>query len=108
MKRTPLQRKTALRRVGKKTSEWDSLRAKLKVRFERAGITTCEVRLPNCWRDNGLGFLHRLKRRNVTTPGELERVALGCNRCHDALEILPEMEMARRIDTIIDARETQP
>lgn len=72
MKRTPFQRKVALRRVGKKTAEWDRVRAKLKPRFARAGIVRCEVMLPGCWRDNGLGFAHSKKRRNVVTQDDMD------------------------------------
>lgn len=89
---------------GKKTREWESVRAKLKVRFERAGITTCEVRAEGCWRDDGLGFMHTLKRRNIVTPQQLEEVALGCNHCHDIFELMPEAIMGDRIRAIISNR----
>lgn len=91
---------TPLRRVGKK-NWWIPLRAKAKVAFESAGVTTCEVRRPGCWRDNALGFCHSLKRRNIHTEEEKREVILGCNICHDALELLPEDVMYRTVREII-------
>lgn len=101
-------KRTQIRRKGKKGNEWDRARAELKSRFQRAGITTCEARLEGCWRDNTLGFMHRFKRRNIATPEELRTCALGCQSCHEQFEILPEAEMAKRIDQIIRRRPEQP
>lgn len=95
-------RKAALPRLGKKGLVWEATRKRLKVRFEAAGITRCEV----CGSGWALGFAHRKKRANITTQEELEIVALLCNSpCHDALEILPESEMGERVDALIAARE---
>lgn len=95
-------RKASIPKLGRKGKEWAATRAKLKVRFQRAGVTRCE----HCGTDNGLGFAHRRKRRNITTQAELETVALLCNEFHDWLEALPEEKMGRSIDAIIAARET--
>lgn len=95
------KRRTPLRQLGKKGSEWANTRASLKKEFEAGGITTCEAKLPGCWRDNGLGFAHTKKRRHVT---DLRRVALLCNHCHDEFECKPEPEMERLIEAIIAAR----
>lgn len=100
MKRTPL------RRVGKK-NWWIPLRAKAKVAFERAGVTTCEVQRPGCWRDNGLGWAHSLKRRHITTEEQRREVVLSCNACHDSIEILPEDVMYRIVREIILRRTVQ-
>ena len=97
----PPKRRTPLRQIGKRGSEWTKVRASLKREFEARGITTCEAKLPGCWRDNGLGFAHTRKRRNVT---DLRRVALLCNHCHDEFERKPEPEMERLIEAIIAAR----
>ncbi len=93
-------RKAALPKMGRKGREWAATRARLKVRFAAAGITRCE----GCGSDFALGFAHRKKRRNITTQEELEIAALLCATDHDALEILPESEMGKRIDAIIAAR----
>ena len=74
-------------------------------RFQRAGITTCEIRGYGCWYDNGLGFAHAKKRRNLG-PGELSVVALACCVCHDRIEILPEQEMAAIVMRVIDSRKS--
>lgn len=91
--------------AGKKTKAWDAARAKLKTAFKRAGITTCELAHPGCWRDNALGFAHSRKRRNIP-PGSplLFEVALACNACHDRIEILPEEEMREVVRGVIKAR----
>jgi hypothetical protein len=102
MKRTPLKK------LGKKGLAWEKCRRELKVKFQRAGITTCEIGelYPGCWIDNGLGFAHARKRRNLK-PGELSVVILACNSCHDNLELLPESEMAKIVLDII-ARRSNP
>jgi len=97
MKRSPLKR------LGKKGLAWEKVRRELKVKFQRAGITACEIRGHGCWYDNGLGFAHAKKRRNLG-PGELSVVALACCVCHDRIEILPEQEMAEIVMRIIDSR----
>lgn len=99
-RRTPLRakpdtekaRKPAFKK-GPKTKQWDSDRAKLKVVFERAGITRCELQISSdCKRDDFLGFCHSKKRRFVLTQADREEVCLGCVVCHDAIEILPTMQ----------------
>ena len=106
----PLERKTALtakkpiNRAGKKTKAWYACRAKLKTRFMRAGITTCELQYEGCWHDDGLGFAHSKKRRNITTEEQLEEVILSCSSCHDRVEAKPESEMAAIIRAVIAAR----
>ncbi len=118
MKRTPLRRKTPLargtsslkrtpmKRVGKRTLAWDSMRRKLKVAFQRAGITTCELQMDGlCWWNDGLGFAHSRKRRNIP-PGSplLAECALACNYCHDIAEKMPESEMRSLILVVISER----
>lgn len=92
---------------GKKTKEWeDKVRPNLKVVFAAAGITTCELGIAGCWRDNALGFAHSLKRRNIPRNNKalLTEVALLCSVCHDKIERLPEAEMAVVIRGIIADR----
>lgn len=93
--------------AGRKTREWDAERARLKKRFETAGITTCELRRVGCACHNFLGFAHAKKRR-MLTKGDLGVVVLACNYCHDQIEVLPHAEMERIIMAIISARSIQP
>lgn len=86
---------------GKKVKAWDATRADLKPDFQARGITSCEIKLPGCWRDNGLGFAHTKKRRNVV---DLRRVVLACNVCHDYWEAKPESEMEAALEAIITER----
>lgn len=94
----------SLQRRGPKTRLWESVRRRLKCEFVGRGITTCELRLPGCMVDNGLGFAHRLKRRHIATVEELRRVALLCNNCHDVLELNGEAKMSKVIDSLIAKR----
>lgn len=96
-----------MKRRGKRTAEWENIRRKLKVRFERVGITTCEIKYPQCWRNDGLSFVHTRKRRFLKGK-ELERCALGCAACHTAVEGLPHAEMEAVVENIIANRPVQP
>jgi len=96
-----------MKKAGKRTKDWERVRRNLKPKFERVGITTCELRYEGCWSDNGLGFAHTKKRANLG-PGELSVVALLCNSCHDKIEILPEEEMTKVVLATIAARKQQP
>jgi len=97
---------TPIKKLGKKGLAWEKCRRELKVRFQRAGITRCELGREGCWGDFHLGFAHAKKRRNLK-PGELSVVALMCNFCHDSIEILPETEMEKIVLDII-ARRSNP
>jgi hypothetical protein len=103
VKRSYLKRGTKRLGPGKKVRDWESARRKLKMRFEIAGITSCELRWGDCAFDNYLGFAHAQKRRNVK---DLNVVILACNFCHDQLEIMPNME--RIVTGVIAARKVQP
>lgn len=91
-----------LGKPGKKVKLWNATRAKLKKRFEAAGITRCEI----CGGTFALGFAHSRKRRNITTQQGLEECAILCQEHHSDLERLKESEMCARITAIIAARET--
>lgn len=96
-----------MKRVGKRTLEWDRTRRKLKIAFERAGITSCEIMESSwCTGDHNLSFAHSLKRRFITTQAQLEEVVLCCVNCHENIEALGHKRMARTIRTMITARET--
>lgn len=92
---------------GKKMTEWDRIRIEeLKPAFEAAGITTCELCYPGCFRDNHLGFAHSLKRRNIQTPAQMKEVILACNPCHDVIEGMGEEEMNKVVLKVISNRKT--
>jgi hypothetical protein len=92
---------------GKKTSEWEKVRRNLKPRFERAGITRCELAYALCMHDNYLGFAHAKKRRNLG-PGELSVVILACQNCHGDIECMEEPMMQQIVMQTIERRERQP
>src|SRR5690242_19042046 len=85
-KRKPLNKR------GVKTDAWERTRDELKIRFERAGITQCELQYPGCFRNNFLSFAHSKKRRYITSQEDLEIVALLCQKCHHTVEYRPDME----------------
>jgi hypothetical protein len=97
-----------LNRRGKKTREWESVRRELKKRFAAVGITTCEIRLPQCWRDYGLTFAHGMKRDNLRGDELRKLVVLGCIPCHTAAEGMKESDMRKLVEKIIAARPVQP
>jgi hypothetical protein len=88
----------------RKPNAWDKIRAELKVKFEAAGITACELHYPGCYRDNYLGFAHSRKRRNANTPELMREVILADGPCHDILEAMGEEEMCRVVREVIKNR----
>jgi hypothetical protein len=81
-------------------AQWSYTRKKLKPRFERMGITRCEM----CGIGNYLSFAHRLKRRFILTKEELETVALLCTPCHTKIEHSGHDEMYQAVTKIIENR----
>lgn len=92
---------------GKKTRAWESTRGQLKKRFESVGITSCEIRLPQCWGNYALSFAHAKKRRFLIGE-EIEVVALSCAPCHTAIEGMPHNEMEKIVMRAINKRSRQP
>lgn len=95
---------------GKKTKAWDKARATIKKRFEKAGITTCELRgvVPHeCKVDNWLSFAHDGKRRKLR-PEDLYRVILCCTIGHDVIEKWSAEKMKVIVNETIEKRSVQP
>ena len=90
-------RRRLMKKQGPKTTEWERVRAWLKIQFAKAGIQTCQLRWAGCAFDNYLGFAHAAKRRNLL-DGEIYVVALLCNHCHDVIEIGPPEDMRRIVE----------
>jgi hypothetical protein len=118
MKRSKLTSKGKLKRgtkrlgPGKKTKQWTTARAIIKQRFEKVGITTCELQRSkevkhDCGIDNYLGFAHDAKRRKLTAD-DLYRVILICNFAHDIIEVWPPKKMKAIVNETIEKREVQP
>ena len=92
-------------RAGKRTNEWIAVRRRLKVQYEAAGITRCELNYDGCKRDTWLSFAHGKKRRHLQGD-ELETlVCLACTHCHEIIERLPEAEMCQIVKDVIQRRE---
>lgn len=90
---------------GKRTDEWAAMRQKLKPAFERAGITSCEIRKIGCWGSVTLGYAHTHKRRNIPTGSPLLiEVVLACTNCHRIVESMGEGMMGEYLLGIIRAR----
>jgi hypothetical protein len=79
---------------------WDNARRKLTVKFERMGVTRCEI----CNAAFPLGFAHRLKRRFIRDEAELMTVALLYNPCHERIEHSGHERMYEAITQIIEKR----
>ncbi len=99
-------------KIGEKTIisnklNWDKIRHDLLPKFYDAGITSCELMLPQCKRGMFLGFGHAQKRRNIYTIEDMERVILICNQCHQFIEALGSkgiITMAEIVDRVIELR----
>ena len=90
--------------VGKKTLEWMRIRARLKKKFAEAGITSCELGYPGCWRDEALGFAHGRKRRHLQGD-EIETLTiLSCTPCHDVIERMSAPAMLCIVQSVIAER----
>ena len=67
-------------------------RKELKQLFEDKGITECEIRLTDCWRNNALSFAHLHKRdwyRNKERKHllwDFSQVILACVPCHQIFD----------------------
>lgn len=95
-----------MKRLGKKGREWERVRRELKKRFLAAGITTCEVRFPQCWIWQGLSFAHSRKR--LDPKYDSHEVILACIACHTSLEGFSHDDMLENVQRIIKNRERQP
>lgn len=87
----------------KKTTKWNSIRAKLKKEFLKKEIVECELRWPGCWIDNALSFAHLDKRRYLTDE-ELTEVVLLCVPCHQKVEYKTRPEMRSILKHAINQR----
>lgn len=90
---------------GKKTQEWEDTKDDLKKIFAEWNITTCELRMKGCWRDNFLTFAHLAKRRKLTKE-DLHVAVLCCINCHSIVEYKPAEKMREILQAAIDRRET--
>jgi hypothetical protein len=97
-----------MNRIGKKTQEWNTVRRNLKQRFSIANITSCEVRLPQCWGSYCLYFSHTKRRADIKTQEELERVVLACAACATAAHGMGKVGEEKFLEEIIAKREVQP
>lgn len=102
MKKNP-PRKTAMKRAGKKTREWENVRKEIKGRFLLADITSCEV----CGSDFCLSFAHR-KPRRYCDKEELYKVALLCQEHHQHCDSKGHDYMFNFVNSIIEKRSVQP
>ncbi len=98
-------KRTAMKKVGKKSKEWIAVRRRLKVKYEAAGIVSCELKYEGCKRDGWLSFAHGKKRRHLK-GNELETLCiLSCLICHGRIERLPEDEMCAIVENVIANRQ---
>jgi hypothetical protein len=104
IKRVKMPKK--LKQMGKKGKEWADVRAELKKRFYKAGITKCEIKFDGCLRDDFLGFAHLAKRRKLTHE-DLYKVVLACDYCHDIVEKYPAEKMKKFLLNIITNRKVK-
>jgi hypothetical protein len=90
--------------IGKKTRAWRNCVVRLKKKFERMGITSCELQYEGCWGDHSLGFAHGRKRRWLREDELESLVILACNYCHDVIERKSPEEMLAVVQETIHKR----
>jgi len=105
MRKSPIKKGKKRIKPGKKTLKWAEVRDELKEAFYKAGITSCELKGPECLGNMFLGFAHSKKRANIKTDEELKEVIAGCQNCHRQIEALPKEGMYEIVTRIIKARE---
>lgn len=94
-----LRQRKAMRRYGKKTLEWDTVRKELKQIFFDNGVTSCELGWPQCYHNNYLTWGHGRKRRFLSGNELKTLVILVCQNCHKTLD--EEMTHEEMYDTVI-------
>jgi hypothetical protein len=100
-----ISRSTPLK-AGRKTKEWDRVRARLKVKYAAMGITTCELGYPGCKYDDWLSFAHGRKRRYLVGDELESLVILCCCNCHSRIEVMPPEAMLAIVQSVISERIT--
>jgi hypothetical protein len=100
-------RRSGRLKAGRRTNDWIKIRRKLKVQYEAAGITQCELGYEGCKRDTWLSFAHGRKRRHLQGD-ELETLTiLCCTCCHDKIEYLKPEEMLAIVRNVIFQRKAR-
>lgn len=93
MKKTPLLRKTPLRRVGKVGNA--NLEANKRLKNVLGHINQCEMRLDGCLVSWPLQFAHRHKRSwykgDVDKLSDPKQVIVACQNCHEKTEFNREL-----------------
>lgn len=89
---------------GKKTRANRAANAKLKVEFEKQGITNCELGYPGCTRTEFLSWAHGRKRRKLQGDELVTLVILACINCHDRIEYMGHESMLSIVESVIAER----
>lgn len=94
-------------KIGKKMKTDAEIRKENIVRFYKIGITSCEIKMEGCWKNNALSFAHLEKRRKLTED-DLRVVVLACIPCHSIVEQWFAGRMKKFLTEIINSRKVQP
>lgn len=92
---------------GKKTQQWEEGRAELKRIFQKRGITSCEIQLEGCLKDNYLSFAHIQRRGELSAEETINPnyVVLACQPCHHTVDFeLPKAKSYQLLQSIVDKR----
>lgn len=82
---------------------WNSAKKKIKLKFSRAGVFTCEVKY-DCCDNRALGFAHSRRRKYIFTKEQMEEVVLACQRCHALLDAREHDETESIVKRLIRSR----
>lgn len=103
VKRVPGTARKTLR-AGKKTKEWNRVRAQVKREFAAQGITTCELKYEGCRNGDWLSIAHGRKRRKLQGNELKTLTILACVPCHERIEFLAPEEMLAIVNSTIERR----
>lgn len=96
----------------KKKVKWQTVRAYLKPLFQKAGITSCELKWEGC--DGGFipTFAHSLRRIEINSYSgkehreKMEEVIVACQTCHSKLDARSRAETYEIVREVIADRIT--
>jgi hypothetical protein len=92
-------------KAGKKTKANRASNARLKVKFQKMGITHCELNYEGCTPDNFLTWAHGKKRRKLQGDELDTLVVLACQNCHSNIERMAPEGMLAIVQSVVSERE---
>lgn len=88
-----------------KVQEWSKIKKIQEKAFEKAEITSCELKLTMCKPKSFLAFAHGKKRKELSGNELANLIVLACQPCHEHIEYnIPKNQMLQVVEDTIRAR----